>query len=117
MKTVGIVLRKWKADIKDIDIYGIRTDLIMFLRKYDINVIAIPIVFENKDEFKNVKEIIDYCDGIIFPGGKYVRDIDCQIMRYLYENNKPTLGICLGMQIMGSTFNGKMREKIAMRKS
>lgn len=112
MKTIGVILREWRADVRKIPLYGLRTDLVTFLRKYNVNVIAIPIDFEEKNEFEKLKEIIDYCDGIIFPGGKYVKEIDCQIMRYLYEIDKPTFGICLGMQIMGATFNGGIREKI-----
>lgn len=112
MKTVGIISREWLLDIYNIPLYGIRTDLVIFLRKYKINVIQIPIVFEEKNEFNRIKEIIDKCDGIIFPGGKYVREIDCEIMKYLYEINKPTLGICLGMQVMGETFNGRIRKKV-----
>ena len=112
MKTIGIILREWRADVKKIPLYGIRTDLIEFLRKYEVNTIAIPVIFEKKGEFEKIKEIIDYCDGIIFPGGKYVKEIDCQIMKYLHDQDKPTLGICLGMQIMGATFNGGIREKI-----
>lgn len=116
MKTVGIILREWRADVRQIPLYGIRTDLIDFLREYNVNIITIPIVFKAKNEFEKVKEVIDYCDGIIFPGGKNIKEIDCQIMKYLYEIDKPTLGICLGMQIMGATFNGGVREKIQMRK-
>ncbi len=117
MKTVGIILREWTADVRKIHFYGVRRDLIEFLRGYEINAIAIPVVYENKDEFINIKEIIDNCDGIIFPGGKYVKDIDREVMKYLYEQDKPTLGICLGMQIMGETFGDRKREKIEKRKS
>ncbi len=116
MKTVGIILRDWKADVKKIPFYGIRTDLIEFLRKYDINVIGVPIAFDRKNEFNKVKEIIDFCDGIIFPGGRNVKEIDFEIITYLNKINKPTFGICLGMQIMGTAFDGK-REKIEKRKS
>lgn len=116
MKTVGIILREWKADVKKIPFYGVRTELIDFLRKYNINVIGIPIAFDRKDEFNKIKEIIDFCDGIIFPGGRNVKEIDCEIMRYLHKIDKPTFGICLGMQIMGRAFEGT-REKIETRKS
>lgn len=117
MKKVGIILREWRADLNNMLFYGVKTDLIGFLRKYDVSTIAIPIDFSKENEFEKVKEIVDYCDGIIFPGGKYVRKIDMEIMKYLYDVNKPTLGICLGMQVMGETFNGGKREKIEKRKS
>ena len=112
MKTIGVILRQWKANYKEYPLYAVKTDLITFLRKYEVNVIAIPIVFENSDEFKKIKETIDLCDGIILPGGSGIRDIDYKITEYLYSIDKPTLGICLGMQIIGKTFNGKIREKV-----
>lgn len=112
MKTIGVILRQWKANYKEYPLYAVKTDLITFLRKYEVNVIAIPIVFENGDEFEKIKETIDLCDGIILPGGSGIKDIDYKITEYLYSINKPTLGICLGMQIIGKTFNGKIREKV-----
>ena len=112
MKTVGVILREWKSKYKEYQLYAVKTDLIAFLRKYNINVIAIPVVFENTDELNNVKRLIDLCDGVILPGGAEINDIDYKITEYLYSINKPTLGICLGMQIIGKTFNGQIREKI-----
>lgn len=49
----------------------------------------------------NVADIIGTCDGIILPGGFGTRGIEGMITsaQYCRENNKPYLGICLGMQI------------------
>ena len=66
----------------------------------------------SEHEFDRIKETIDLCDGIILPGGSKIYDIDYKVTKYLYEIDKPTLGICLGMQIMGKLFNGKVRTKI-----
>ena len=115
-KTVGIILRENTSFYNEVPLYGFRRELIPFLRKYEINVIGIPIMFENDKEFDNIKEIIDFCDGIIFPGGALMSQLDHALTRYLYEIDKPTLGICLGMQIIGKTFQGKNREKIETEK-
>lgn len=109
MKTIGIILRAFNATYKDTPLYGITTEITKYLRKYDVNVIAIPIIFEAEEkklEFERVKRIIDMCDGIIFPGGIKIFEFDSEIVRYCYEIDKPTLGLCLGMQIMGKTFDG-----------
>ena len=110
MKTVGIILREWVAEFRSIPLYGIKADVVECLKNYDVNVICIPVRFNNNDELKKVENVIDFCDGIIFPGGEGINSIDCEIMRYVYEKNKPTLGICLGMQIMGKTFEGNVIE-------
>lgn len=106
MKTIGIIARRFdfKYDDRTLEIMGIVKHLSdNLLKKYeDIRVILIPL--ENK------KEIFDICDGVIFPGGLHVREEDIECMKYLHKIDKPTLGLCLGIQIMGETFNGKTRE-------
>lgn len=111
-KTIGIILRENISDYNQISLYACRRDLVQFLKKYDINIIGIPIIFGDENEFARIKEIIDFCDGIISPGGSKIYDIDYKLIRYLYEIDKPTLGICLGMQIMGKLFNGKVRIEV-----
>lgn len=111
-KTIGIIAREYIADYKEIELYGCKREIIKYLRKYDVNIITIPILFENENEFERIKEILDFCDGIISPGGSKIHDIDYRIIGYLYEIDKPTLGICLGMQTMGKLFNGKVRTEI-----
>lgn len=54
---------------------------------------------------KNYKNLIKLCDGIIFQGGDLEEKYDLEVLNYLYSINKPVLGICLGMQLMGKLFN------------
>lgn len=112
MKTIGIILRTFNANYRNIKLYGIGKDIIKMLRKYNFNVICIPVEFENEqsNEIVRVERIIDMCDGIIFPGGLDEWKIDFDIIKYCYEIDKPTLGICLGMQLMGKTFNGEIKK-------
>ncbi len=60
--------------------------------------------------YSNYKELINLCDGIIFQGGDDFEKYDMDALKYIYDINKPVLGICLGMQLMGSLFNGNMLE-------
>ena len=57
---------------------------------------------------KNYKELINFCDGIIFQGGDDFEEYDVDCLKYVYDINKPVLGICLGMQLMGTLFEGKL---------
>lgn len=111
-KTIGIILRENVSDYRAIPLYACRRDLVQFLKKYNVNIIGIPIIFGDDEEFDRIKEILNFCDGIISPGGSKISDIDYKIIEYLYKIDKPTLGICLGMQIIGKLFNGKIRTKI-----
>lgn len=54
------------------------------------------------EEFKQLTKL---CNGFILQGGKDYTELEIEMVRYLYENNIPTLGICLGMQMM-SVMNG-----------
>ena len=67
MKTIGIILRDYKAKDGEI-LYGIRSYLIKKLKQYNVSIICIPVDFENNLEFDATS--IDKCDGIILPGGK-----------------------------------------------
>ena len=57
---------------------------------------------------QNYKELINLCDGIIFQGGDDFESYDLETLKYIYDINKPVLGICLGMQLMGVLFDGEL---------
>jgi CTP synthase len=66
--------------------------------------IAITIAWINAEEInhENVGQLLNECDGIIVPGGFGDRGIEGKIIaaRWARKNNKPYLGICLGMHVM-----------------
>ena len=85
------------------DISYVYKDIAYSIIKY--GGIPVPIYIDDYDTALN---IIDKCDGIILQGGDNYTDKILKIVNYLYDENIPTLGICLGMQIMGILFNGKL---------
>lgn len=105
MKTIGIILREWTSGYREIPLYAVRRDVIIYLNKYDVNLVTIPLIFDNNESFNKAKNIINICDGIILPGGSDPLPLDNELVKYLYDNDIPTLGICLGMQIMSLAFN------------
>ena len=44
LKQIGIILNQWKSNYRDYPIYGFKTDLMQMLRKYDVNILSIPIL-------------------------------------------------------------------------
>lgn len=102
MKTIGVILRKTLLNNK---IYYVMTNEILKYLK-DVNILGI-IINENID-LKYIKSNINICDGIILPGGSIDDDKTKEIIRYLHEINKPTLGICLGMQQMNLALGGDL---------
>ena len=55
---------------------------------------------------ENVDNILGSMDGVIVPGGFGNRGIEGKMVaiKYLRENKKPFLGICLGMQLAAIEF-------------
>ena len=99
IKTIGIILRKFSENNKDF--IGTRKDLFEKIYKYDVKVIGIPI----DNNFEKNLELINECSGIILSGGDNFSENDFLLVKYLYENDIPTLGICLGMQSMALSFS------------
>lgn len=101
IKTVGIIIREFSENNKEF--IGTRNDLFKTLYNFNVNVIGIPINMN----FNRLIEAINLCDGIIISGGSIFHENDFKLVKYLIENNIPTLGICLGMQTIGEYFNGR----------
>ena len=51
---------------------------------------------------KFIEEAADLCDAFIITGGKDVESVGINLVHYAIKNNKPLLGICLGMQTMAA---------------
>lgn len=79
-------------------------DIYKFVDSYSARLIeegALPIgILLNNGELD--KNILDICNGFLFPGGNRIDKIHYEIIEYAIKNNKPILGICLGMQALAS---------------
>ena len=49
-------------------------------------------------EDKIIPETLEMCDGLLLPGGSKIKSSYFDVIDYFYRNNKPMLGICMGMQ-------------------
>lgn len=59
---------------------------------------------------KNIEKIIDKLDGILIQGGDTFNEKEIDLIKYAYNKDIPLLGICQGMQLMGLTKNGKIKQ-------
>lgn len=101
-KIIGIIGRKRLINNRSFLVFYKRlTDLI-----YNYDCLPLGILPSYKKH--EYQDFIDMCDGIILEGGEDEYKIDNDIVKYIYDKNIPTLGICLGMQMMGKAFNGKV---------
>lgn len=57
------------------------------------------------DKLSKLDKVLDMCDGFLIPGGNKWYSHDEYVVNYAIKNDKPLLGICLGMQILGIVDN------------
>ena len=55
-----------------------------------------------EDEKEIIQKYLDMVDGVLFPGGYKLTPFDQYLLEQCIERKIPTLGICLGMQLMSS---------------
>lgn len=53
-----------------------------------------------EEEKKSIDEYLAMVDGVIFPGGRQITIFDEYLLERCIEKDIPTLGICLGAQLM-----------------
>ena len=100
MPIIGIITRSSTSD-EEHKINLIYDDI----KNSILNNGGIPIGIMLTEDYKS---LINMCDGIIFQGGDNFEKYDLDTLKYIYDINKPVLGICLGMQLMGVLFDGNM---------
>ncbi len=107
-KKIGIISREEKQFKQNYKVFN--DEIVKVINKYNCLAVGIIVDFEqNPDvEFNKIKKLINFCDGIILQGGDNLYEIDKKIVKYLHDRDIPTLGICLGMQMMAISFGGEL---------
>ena len=103
MKYIGIIGRPNNNHI------NYNNEIINIIYKYKCLPLCISVDFD-KTKLKDIIKLLDICDGFILQGGNEIFNIDLKITKYLYDNDIPTLGICMGMQTMCLLFDGKLKK-------
>ena len=98
MKKIGIVIRSFEENGKLF--VGCRKDVFDAFTSDFVQIIFIPIEFS----YQQVLDLVRLCDGIVLTGGDHFVRQAFWLINYLYQNDVPTLGICLGMQAMALCF-------------
>ena len=107
MKKIGIIVREFEENNKSF--IGCRKDVLDVFLKYPVQIILIPIDLL----WDQILYLVQLCDGIVLTGGDHFVDNDFLLVQYLYKQDIPTLGICLGMQAMALSFGGYGEIKVS----
>lgn len=94
MKKIGISTRIITNDI-GLKQEKVPSSLIKILEENGV----LPIIIPNIDD---ISYYLDICDGFVVPGGITWNDVDVNIIKYVFKENKPLLGICAGMQALAN---------------
>ncbi|MCR5350038.1 MAG: gamma-glutamyl-gamma-aminobutyrate hydrolase family protein [Acholeplasmatales bacterium] len=93
---------------------------------------GIPIILPFSDNEKDLKELVDTCDGFLFTGGQDVSpeiynektlydnivpckkrdDMELLILDLILKENKPILGICRGIQFINAALGGTLYQDL-----
>ena len=76
--------------------------------KLSKKVLITIIPFDDNDNYIEKLPLLENIDGVILVGGDDIYNLEYDLVKYLYNNDIPTLGICLGMQTMGVSINGTL---------
>ena len=112
LKKIGISLRVEKIEKFNEKRDAISHDWINFLQKLDYFPVLIP---------NNLTDVEDYIselklNGIILSGGDNIGEFperdqtENKILEYAIKNSIPILGVCRGMQLINTFFNGTISE-------
>lgn len=119
MYKIGVIARPDKSCCEN-EIWQIHNDVRKVILTYNgVPVVLIPTNIDYQEkmsehEFNILKGSLEVCDGFIFQGGDDYYNFDFRIIDYAYQNDVPTLGICLGMQAMSVLFDGKIETETEM---
>lgn len=96
MKIIGVPCKKDNSNSKES--FVVRESIYNYIKRDNIEVIGLMC----EDDKLIDEDLLSICNGFVFPGGSNeFCGFHKQIFDHAYRNNKPVLGICLGMQFMG----------------
>ena len=78
-------------------------DRASFVRMYEEKIVecgGVPIGLLHQ----NVKDYLSLCDGYLWPGGSKIWPDFFLVLEDALKNKKPVLGVCLGLQAIGTFF-------------
>lgn len=76
--------------------------------KLSKKVLITIIPFDDNDNYIEKLPLLEKIDGVILVGGDDIYNFEYELVKYLYNKNIPTLGICLGMQTMAISIGGML---------